>query len=217
MENLAKPVADVETGKLAGYVLDLAFDESWLMQIGYFVVDEQSEGEYLLRFQNIVAASDYILIDSVRNLEFVTERQKSLIGRKIISESGVDFGAVEKVVLKNKTIFKLCTNRCEIIYKMIKKIGDDFILLNEKKKKYVKNYFFKNNYENIKVFIQKENISPEKINLSMKYFVGKLATCDVFGLNHERIVAKNEIISKNAYENAKRHNKLNELFFATKK
>ena len=54
---------------------------------------------------------------------------------------------------------------------------------------------------------------PEKVSLSSKFYVGKCACDDVFGYNNERIVKREEKVTKSIFENAKKHNKLNELFF----
>ena len=58
---------------------------------------------------------------------------------------------------------------------------------------------------------------PEKINLSTAFYVGKMSNEDILGYNNERIVSKGEIVSKAIVEKAKKHNKLNQLFFALKR
>ena len=59
--------------------------------------------------------------------------------------------------------------------------------------------------------------APEKISLSAKYYVGKICTQDILGYNNEKIVGKGEVVTKSVVEKAKKHNKLNHLFFAVKK
>lgn len=221
MENISKKVVDFESGKLVGYVLDVALDFSSFSQIGFYIVDEETEGEYLLTFENIRSSLDVILVDDISKLQFTTERSKSLLGREIIGENGLSYGCVEKLIFNKNKLVKLCSNKCEIFPKMIKTVGENFIILKGKRKQASKNSVFEPlEKEEVKVSIQtakKETLTPEKLNLSFKYFVGKETAFDVFGYNNERIATKGEKISKNVFEKAKKHNKLNELFFAVKK
>lgn len=220
MKNISKRVVDFQSGKNVGYVLDCALDFQNFSQIGYFVVDEETEGEFLLKFENIKSIGDVIFVDGLASLEFVSQRQKTLIGFEIFDENANSFGRVESVEIKNRKISKIATDRCEILPRMIKFVGEECIFLKGKQSRKKKRNVFELPSDEIKVSIQSEkfeDFAPEKLNLSYKYFVGKLSTVDVFGYNNERIISKNEIISKNTFEKAKKHNKLNELFFAVQK
>ena len=53
-----------------------------------------------------------------------------------------------------------------------------------------------------------------KISLAFNFYSGKVSKMDIFGYNNERIVSKGSAISRAIFENVKKHNKLNELFFA---
>lgn len=220
MEDLAKKIVDEGSGKILGYVVDFVVDYEKMMQTGFFVVDEETEGEYLLRFEDIKKNGDVILISDFTKLEFVSGREKNLLGKEILTENGVSLGVVDRLVFDNRRLTFLCTGLCEVSSKLVSYVGDDCIFLRHKNSKKRKQTPFKKLLEEQKVVVletQKEQAIPEKINLSFNFFSGKLSACDVFGYNNERIVAKNEKITKIIFENAKKHNKLNELFFALKK
>ena len=220
MENISKKVVDFQSGKIVGYVLDYALDFQNFSQVGFFVVDEETEGEFLLSFENIKSVGDVIFIDGVSSLEFVSQRQKSLIGFEIFDENATSFGVVEKVEVERRKVLKVITDKCEILPRMIKFVGDDCVFLKGKQNRKKRKSVFDLSSDEIRVSIQSEKLedfAPEKLNLSFRFFAGKMSTVDVFGYNNERIIAKNEIISKNIFEKAKKHNKLNELFFAVQK
>ena len=220
MENISKKVIDFQSGNIVGYVLDYALDFQNFSQVGFFVVDEETEGEFLLRLENIKSVGDVIFVDGVSSLEFVSQRQKSLIGFEIFDENATSFGVVEKVEVERRKVLKVITDKCEILPKMIKFVGDDCVFLKGKQNRKKRKSVFDFPTDEIKVRIQSEKLedfAPEKLNLSFRFFAGKMSTVDVFGYNNERIIAKNEIISKNIFEKAKKHNKLNELFFAVQK
>ncbi len=220
MENLAKKVVALESGKCLGYVLDVAIDFDKMAKIGYYVVDEETEGEYLLRFDGVQGISDVVLVSGVTALEFITARDKSLVGKEVLGGSGLSFGVVDKLVFEKKKLKKLCTDKCEIAVKLIESVKEDYVFLKEKRKKRRDLKPFQTLSVKPKVSVMqtlpKQSI-PEKVNLSYNFFAGKLATLDVFGYNNERIISKNEKITKIIFENAKKHNKLNDLFFAVKK
>ena len=57
---------------------------------------------------------------------------------------------------------------------------------------------------------------PTVINLSPSYYLGKVATRTLLGINNELIVKEGVTINKQIFDRAKRHNKINELFFICK-
>lgn len=212
MENISKIVISKNDGVVLGYVLDIVLDN--FERVGYIVVEEETENEYLLKRENILSISDkFVLIEDVSALEFVAQKEPSLIGFEVLSEDGFCFGQVTNLKFEKNKCIKIITKKCEILTKFIKKTGKNVIFVNFKKnkKKPVQNIFPKiNNFEQ-EVKIQK---LPEKINLSSKNFIGKVCRQDVFDYNNERIVAKGAVINKAIVDKAKLHDKLNQLFFA---
>ena len=53
MENISKIVLSQNQGQRLGYVLDVALDAD-LTLLGYYVADEETEGEYLIKLDNIL-------------------------------------------------------------------------------------------------------------------------------------------------------------------
>ncbi len=220
MEDLAKRVVDEISGKVLGYVVDLAIDYDTMLQYGFYVVDEETEGEYLLRFEDVQKNGDVILISDFSKLEFVSEREKSLIGKELLTAEGISLGKIDSLVFDKMKLVWLCTDFCQMPSKLVYLVGEDCVFLRRKAKKGRKTNPFKkviNDFKVVALTPQEERPVPERINLSFSYFSGKLSACDIFGYNNERIIAKNEKITKLIFENAKKHNKLNELFFALKK
>ena len=223
-------------GNVVGYVLNLVLDEDVKNFLGCEIVDDESENSFFLNQKNIIAVGDdCVMIDDSANLELgFFSSSNNPIGKKIYDQKGIYFGRVIEVETKGKIVKKIITNKCEILPKYIKKVGEDFILFskeenNKKQKK-------QNNFLNIKIDeklneklpkiismnslqIQenKQINSNEKNQKQLRQFfnsnslVGKIVTEDLFGLNNELIARKNEIINKKIIDSAKLHNKLNLL------
>lgn len=225
MENISKIVLTLD-GQMIGYILDVAFDELTLKKIGYYVVDEETEGELFLKLEDVVSISDVaVIVRDVLSFEFVQKRENSLIGKLVFDDKANCYGRVQKLCFNKNKCEKICTTQCEILTKYIKTIGKDFVLLQFSKKKKQKH---KDAFLDINKKLPNDNVveiqnkavvvsKPEKINLSTAFYVGKMSNEDILGYNNERIVSKGEIVSKAIVEKAKKHNKLNQLFFALKR
>ena len=219
MENISKMVVTQNEGKKIGFVLDLALDDD-MQKIGYYVVDEESEGEFLVKSENIVSASnEIVLIGDVSSLEFAGERM-SVLGKRVLGDDCQELGVVKKLDFSGKKCTKLVTDKCEILAKNVKNIGEDFVFVSFKRKKPArKNFGFPRAENDTIVQIQdfQKNVSPETVRLSTSFYVGRVCTQDIFGYNNEKIVLSGEVITRAVVEKARRHNKLNQLFFALKR
>ena len=217
MENISKMVVAQNGGKKIGYVLDVALDEN-MQKVGYYVVDEESEGEFLVRRESLVAVSDEIvLIGDVSNLEFVAER-KSLLGKRVLSDDCQDLGIVKNLVFFGKKCTKLVTEKGEIMAKNVR--SEDFVFVSFKRKKTARKTFDFPRAENdtiVQIQDFQKNVSPETVRLSSSFYVGRVCTQDIFGYNNEKIVLSGEVVTRAIVEKAKKHNKLNQLFFALKR
>jgi len=219
----AKVVITKNDGCRVGYVIDRVFDFDNLVLSGYYVADDETEGEYFLSTENVLQEADEIMIvEDVSVLQFVSEKRRNVIGKMVIDESANFYGFVENIILKKNKIEKIITNKCEIYKKNIKKIGFDAIFIGfykkNKEKRKLNVFENKSEFLSMPVSVQSQKFSmvPEKISLATEYYLGKVALKDVFGYNNERIVSKGAVVSKNVFIKAKKHNKLNELFFAIK-
>lgn len=225
MENISKIVLTLD-GQKIGYILDVAFDELTLKKIGYYVVDEETEGELFLKLEDVISISDVaVVVEDVLSFEFVQKRENFLMGKLVFDDKANCYGRVQKLCFNKNKCEKICTTQCEILTKYIKTIGKDFVLLQFSKKKKQKH---KDVFLDINTKLPNDNVveiqnkavvvsKPEKINLSTVFYVGKMSNEDILGYNNERIVSKGEIVSKAIVEKAKKHNKLNQLFFALKR
>ena len=106
MENISKIVLTLD-GQIIGYILDVAFDELTLKKIGYYVVDEETEGELFLKLEDVVSISDVaVIVKDVLSFEFVQKRENSLIGKLVFEKKLVaakSYGnAIDEYVLYNK-------------------------------------------------------------------------------------------------------------------
>lgn len=216
MKNISKMVISKNDASVVGYVLNIVLDKFEL--VGYVVVDEETESEYFLSRENILCVSDkYLMIKNVDDLEFLDQPQQSLLGLEVLDDFGVSYGEIIDLKFFKNKCEKIITKKCEILTKNVKNIGKNFVFISFKKKKKEKVWGgLKNNSEKIVVKIQ-NNFVPEKINLSTSYYVGRVCLQDVFGYNNERIASVGDVVDKKIVENAKKHNRLNQLFFAIKR
>ena len=212
MENISKQVL-LQSGKIYGYILDIALNG--LDKIGYYVVDEETESEFLLKSEDILKVSnDYVLVEDGK-MEFVGNRNSSLIGKTVLDEQCNFYGVITNVEFKKNKCQKILTTHCEILPKYVRKIGQDAVFISFKRKTIkIQKAPFPRVEIDVPVKIQSQ---PEKIVLSSKFYLGKISTENIFGYNNEKIVLKNEVITKSVVEKAKLHNKLNQLFFAIKR
>lgn len=233
---VSKKVLSLSQGNIVGYVLNIVFDDEIKNFMGCEVVDDESENTFFLNKKDIISVGDEcVMIDDSASLQLgFFSASNNPIGKKIYDRKGIYYGRVKEVEIKGKIVKKIITNKCEILPKYIKKIGDDFILFSqEKNSKKQKN---QNNFSSIKIDEKiseklpkiismdglqngdKTQLNSSTINknqlrqyLNPMTLIGKIITEDLFGLNNELIAKKNEIINKKIIDVAKNHNKLNLL------
>ena len=232
---VSKNVLSLSEGDKIGYVLNLVFDERLTTFEGCEIVADESENSFFLSYKDFVAVGDdCVLVDdsSCLQLGFFSQNTNP-IGKKIYDKFGVYYGSVEDVEIKGKSVKKIITNKCEVLPKFIRKIGDDFILFSlEKNNKKIK----RNKFSDIKIneklseklpkiiSVQEiKNQENKELNSSLinqnqlrqfynaNSLVGKVLIQDLFGFNNELIARKNEVVNKKIIEDAKKHNKFNLL------
>ena len=234
---ISKKVVSLEEGECVGFILNVCFDEEKFKLNGFIVCDEESESLNFLSSNNIIAVSEYILIKTKYMLEFgEMVEANNPVGKLVLTENAQSLGVVNNAILINKKIQKLITNKCEINIKNILGFGKNILFFSLRKKLNKKNIFspkFMTNSQN-KIEIQGEkkievkNENNNDINLTNSYqipfkstisfhdLIGKIAMIDVFGLNNELIIRKNEVITEKTIKSAKKHNKANFLMFNCK-
>ena len=208
MENIAKQVVSVEEKKCVGYVLKPYIDFKNFKKSGYIIVDEETEQEYFVNMDFVKTSANYLLIESEKNLELCGESEE--LRKKVISDTGEDFGRISNFVFSGKTLKKVITDKCEVGTRNIVDSGDDVLFVSFKRKKRKFPRFEK---EDMKVEIM---TLPPVINLTPSHYLGKTATKTLLGMNSELIVKEGDKVTKQIFDKAKRHNKINELFFIIK-
>ncbi len=213
MENIAKKVIALNEKKSVGYVLKPCIDFKLLKKVGYIIVDEESEQEYFLSFDNIKKIDDCVLIENSSVLEYVGESGE--FRKKVLSNSGEDYGVVKEYVFQYRTLKKIVTDRCEINAKFISDSGEEILFVSfiRRRKKFPRT---KNENMPVKIMEDKEVALPIVINLSPNYYLGKVAFETLLGMNNELIIKEGVKVTKQIFDKAKKHNRLNELFFIIK-
>lgn len=210
MENISKQVISLEDKKVVGYILRPYIDFKSLKKIGYILVDEESEQEYFLKNEDILKKKTFFLIKNINFLEIFNNFDN--FRKRVISVDGDDFGQVRSFVFERNALKKLVTDKGEISSRYINEVGENLIILSFKRKK--KKAFPRAIKEDMKVEIMEKKFDlPPVINLSSKYYLGKTASKTLLGINHELIVKEGAVVTKQIFEKAKKHNKINELFF----
>ena len=103
MKDISKIVVSKENGQNLGYVLDYFFDDAFNVS-GYIVVEEESENEYFLKKADAKVACNFLLVESVLSLQFLTDRETSLIGKTMLTSDGKNLGVIKGFDIKK--------NRC---------------------------------------------------------------------------------------------------------
>lgn len=210
MDNISKKVLSLEDKQIIGYVLNIAVDYSKKVLTGYYIADED-ENIYLLKMEHILAVEDLIVIDSTSNLEFVQDDGEDF-RKRVVDENGRNYGRILSLTFDKLKIKKVITDRCELLGKYIAEIGKDVVFVSFKKKRNHPRIFPRTDREDIVVQTMRHE-EPVKVTLSSKNFIGKIAYQTLLGYNNELIVRKGDKITKQIFEKAKKHNKLNQLFF----
>ena len=219
MENISKKVISIDDCRTLGYILDVSLDDDFGIN-GYYVVEEESEEIVFLPRDKIDKIKDAVVVKNGQVLEYVEREIDPLVGKEVYDEFGIFYGRVRGVEFVKNKLFRLCTDRCEIMKKHVKNLSGNVILCNfMQSRKTKRKQFFHTNQDVSVSILSADGASfskPEKVSLSSKFYMGKCACADVIGYNNERIVRSGEKITKTVFENAKKHNKLNELFFVLK-
>ena len=232
-ECISKKVVSLESGNVVGYILDAVFDDELKENMGFLVVDEESEELYFLSNDKIKAKSHECLIVEYNSdiVPYYFSATNNPIGKPVLDCDGVNLGNVIDVVLQGRSVKKIVTTKCEFTITFLRKSGKDCLIFGKKSKKNSKKVLFSANFSKLpSVIIEKINHGNcDKINNSVTFLgagyaekpvrfisssdmlIGKKISKDIVGYNNELIGRKNEKITKNIIEKAKKHGKFNIL------
>lgn len=225
-EIISKKVYCLGSGNGLGYVLNVVFDESLSKIKSVIVVDDESELEGSIDVKFIKNTTDYFFVENQNCLFYSTENiSTNPIGKGVFTQNGVDCGKIKEVLLNNFKVEAFVTDKLTFAPKQISVWGNDAVIIGKKKKNLVnaqqKPVFRSAQPEQIVSITASPQIkeivaTPYRITSDAKNLIGKMATRDIFGLNNEIIIKKFEIITQKKLNDAKKHNKLNILFYNCK-
>jgi sporulation protein YlmC with PRC-barrel domain len=223
---ISKKVISLDDGNMAGYVLNVFFDENIKTFAGLIIVDEESENSFVLPRSEIVSVGeDCVMIENALKLKYNISSSNSPIGKLVYDIHGNMLGRVTDIEVAGKWVKKVITDKCEFPQRYIRTAGEKYIIYGNPKKKekevtfpQLKEISSANGLINENVHIQnnQKQDSPTILLANPNVLVGKIVTNDILGFNNEVIARKFDIIDKNIINKAKLHNKINLLSFYSK-
>lgn len=225
-EIISKKVYCLGSGNGLGYVLNVVFDNSLSRIKSIIVVDDDSELEGDIDVKNIKLCGEYFFVENQNCLFYGGESfSTNPIGKGVFTQNGADCGKIREVLLNNFKVEAFVTEKLTFSPKQICVWGNDAIIIGRKKKHLVnaqqKPVFETSQPQQLvsitaSPVIKEAPVMPYRITTDAKNLIGKMATRDIFGLNNEIIIKKFEIITQKKLNDAKKHNKLNILFYNCK-
>ena len=227
MENvkllISKKVISLE-GENVGYVLNVVFDGAFKNFLGLAVVDNESEEEFFVDKNDMVAnGQDCVVIKSNLNLNpLILLSNITPFDKEIYTDDGLCLGTTKDVIIEGGMTRKIICDKGEILPKNIISIGKSCILVGKKRK--VKKIAFSQQFTDLerKVTITQINKKPLPANDQQKPIkmignintvLGKTVKENILGLNNEIIAKKGEKINKKMLNKALSHGKANLLLF----
>lgn len=230
-ELISKEVISIYECERVGTICGVCFNKPFTKINGYIIFNDETDIESFINTNKIYALTEEgILIRNTTKIEPLFEQPNSPINKQAFTINGNNLGKIIDAVIDEKSnLLYLVTNKdIQIDVKNIVNVGTDMILLKENDEKISLNNFKpKETFEtysenNIKVKIvpiqntqSHQSTFPTKLVANTPNLLGKRAKYTLMGLNNEVIIHENQIISDTIIKTAKKHNKLNELVFAT--
>ncbi len=218
-ELFGKQIYSIYEGEIVGTVSDAIFNQT---KITDFKLFDKDEHEYKLPLNNIKALSDYIIINNKNKLEYFLENPKiTPMFKIVIDENAACCGKiVDAEIDKDGTIKKFITDKQIELSPNQVTTRKDFVFFSTKSIK-INKLKPKNTASpiNIKVNIlksdedTKDNFTPIKLQYNSANIIGKVARCDLYGINNEIIIKTNQVITEKTIADASKHNRLNQLFY----
>lgn len=227
MENIksfiSKKIISLQ-GEKIGYILNGLFDKQLKHFIGFVVVDEESEEEFILEEDKIFSCGeDCIVVESAEAIKpLILLTNFALLGKDVYTDDGVFLGVIKDIVFDHKEVKKILCDKAEILVRQVVGVGEGCVVVGKRKKQKKSLNFPKNESCNRVVKItqissrQNENSTsqkPVKFMGNINSVIGKTLKENLFGLNNEIIAKKGEKINKKLINKALSHGKGNMLLF----
>ncbi len=217
-EIISKQVYYSHNGLKVGYVLSAEFSSDLKQICGLIIVDEENEVEMRVDYASISAENDVIFLKNNANLVYGEFAFKSVLGKKVYDKRANFLGSIKEIYLKNNKVCYFSTEKITFCSKNIVINGNDALILFGKKEK-AEPFNFQNPLiqpEQVVQITRTENVLPSRIGIDARSLLGKIATRDILGINNELIIRNREVITQKKINEAKKHNKLNILFYYSK-
>ncbi|MBQ8845488.1 MAG: PRC-barrel domain-containing protein [Clostridia bacterium] len=223
---ISKRVISISEGNEIGYILDVCVDEKLTKILGFLVCDNETEIINYLEYKDIFSQNEeYVFIKDSRVLQF-GEAIETLnpMNKKLFDVDGLFLGKIIEIEEKNGKISKILTKNGEFLTKNIISIGKDCVFYSSKKsfkakfnRKEKGIVFEEKKLENAPpVVIADKNQTPIRITQHPKMILGRRSSVTILGLNNEIVIKEGELITEKKIDQAKKHNKLNQLIFNSK-
>lgn len=232
-ELISKEVISIFECERVGTICGVCFNKSFTKINGYIFFNDENDLENYISTSKIFGLTEEgIMIKNTTKIEPLFEQMNSPINKKAFTISGKDLGKINDAIIDEKSnLLYLETNKGhQIDAKRIVNVGTDMLLLkeNDEEKINMSSFRPKENMQNlfdndIKVKIvpiemkteERETPFPVKMTANTNNILGKRAKYTLLGFNNEIIVRENQIISDYTIKTAKKHNKINELMYAS--
>lgn len=239
-EIISKPVLNLYSGKIEGTISSVIFDETY-KKIQLLKVFDEEEEEYCLSSSKIYSiGKNSIVIKNSEALSLclneLNTKDNNPINLDVYTTSGDHLGKLVDIELNDKfQVENFLTLEQKIPHKKLINIGNNLIInttdkqvkLSNLKPKISKNNIKLNNVISIlpkiedpqteneepvkKLYKISTETVPQKVIGNSNFLIGRKALKTIYGLNHEIIIKKDNLINAKNLETAKKHSKLVEL------
>lgn len=210
-------------GEKIGYILNGVFDRDFKSFLGFVLVDEESEEEFLLEREDIFSCGDdCVIIENSQKIHpLILLTNFTFIGREVYSSDGTFLGFVRDVFFEKGEVKKILCDRGEILSKNVMGAGEGCVIVGRKKRAKNINSFPKSVQDNRSVQVSLPNNIPHnspsqkpiKFMGNIDSVIGKIMKENLLGLNNEVIAKKGGRINKKIISKALSHGRGNMLLF----
>ena len=214
---ISKPVFKTN-GQKYGYVIAVELSVDCTKLTSLVIVDDESETQAKIDASEIVYGKDAIFLKT-EPIFVEAYNFSSPINKMVYDKNAKSLGRVEEVFLRSNKIVGISTNQLCFLPKNISVNGESAVILfgkKQKRKAFDFNLAKLQPEQYVEITEAQTQIVPYRVELTGKSLIGKIATRDILGLNNELIIKKHEVITQKKLNEAKRHNRLNLLFYNCK-
>ncbi|MBQ3047668.1 MAG: PRC-barrel domain-containing protein [Clostridia bacterium] len=237
-EIVSKPVLNLYTGKIEGTVSSIVFDDNY-KKIRYLKIFDKDEEEYSIDSSKIysVGKNSVVIKNSealILNINQISNKDNNPINTNIYTTTGDWLGKLTDIQFNERfEVENFISNENKIQQKNLVNIGENIIVntsdkqikLNNLKPKIKNQMVSTQNVITIMPKIENPTIenkpkmnykisqgfTPQKIVSNSNFLIGRKALKTIYGLNHEIIIKKDNLINEKILDIAKKHSKIMEL------